>query len=368
MKKLGGVLLAMVTLVSCWDFNKLYEGACKTGNCSAGGGGAAGGSPAGGGTAESDGGAGGGSAGGGAGGGGAVTACKSWGEKCGGPNECCATDTLVPGAALGCSNTGYCEETGEACKPTGFWCADAKDCCDDSCIGGRCAACLDEYDTKDKDAGVSCTSAKQCCKGYSCFEGQCKEGPQPDGARCQNSAGCAGGFCDFSKGTPSNGVCVSSAASNCIGFAQDAGVAQCCADMKPTYGKEGPAEAAGTCRMVNQSRCDYGYVCASTECWGGRCLEGQPGLREPCLYASNCKGRNTVCSYPASHCADRICLSKRAGNGFEGCCTISINADVCDFSPGVSCLMGGTPSGDKAQCCSGILRDDKTCDYIRFSL
>ncbi len=365
MKKLGVVLVAALALASCWDFNKLYDGACKTGDCSTNGGGSAGGGSAGGGSGETDSGSGGGAPDSGAGGGGAVTACKSWGEKCSGATECCTTDTLVPGAALACAGSGYCEETGESCKPAGFFCVDAKDCCNDSCVGGRCAQCLYESDTKDRDAGVSCTSAKQCCRGYSCFEGQCKEDPQPDGARCQNAAGCAGGFCDFSKGSPSNGVCVSATASNCAGFAQDAGVTGCCADMVPTYGNDAPSEAKGTCRMINQSRCYYSNVCASADCFGDRCRDGQPGLRERCSNGAQCKGRNTVCNYTSSFCADRICVTKRLGNAFEGCCKIDPSGGVCDFSPGVSCLMGGAPSGDKLQCCSGIIRADNTCEYVR---
>ncbi len=350
MKRILTVSALAAVSWSCWNFNKLYDDACKGSACGGGvasGGGMAtgGGNGVGGGEGTMSGG--GSATGGGNGGGGSNTfdagACGSWGSKCTGEGQCCATDTIRPGVALACSVYGYCEETGEVCRETGFSCTDAASCCYLQCEGGKCGECIDEKNPK------ACTSAQECCIGLSCVEGRCKMGSQPNGARCQSSPACASGYCDLNGALRKNGVCAVPKPAGCRTFDTDADGGVCCEGTAPTaadYHK-------GYCRMPDLTRCLSSTECIGDWCSGGYCGTGSRKLGQRCDNAANCAGRDTVCSYNNLSCANRYCISKKLGNGFEGCCNIDPNGTFCTFSDGQTCLLPGNPSASAAECCSG---------------
>jgi hypothetical protein len=94
--------------------------------------------------------------------------CKSDGQPCQVPDDCCGgrcSPDPSDGNELKCGTSG-----GPLCNAEGAPCASNGDCCSGLCGGGELPACKA---SSCKSVGAACTSGAACCAGLTCKDGIC---------------------------------------------------------------------------------------------------------------------------------------------------------------------------------------------------
>jgi hypothetical protein len=277
-----------------------------------------------------------------------AASCGVAGEVCtsaGASSSCCSKlcVDLDPGAGttLRCSASGACRSEGESCR-------DPDECCSFTCTSGFCGKppvggqCL--------VVGSACTTRSDCCSGLCAADAtgfkacQYLGGCRPEEELCRQDTDCCG-FYSSSKGTQP--VCEkfgSDGVGRCRSLSGDAPAGEVCEESR-----------GNTCSPKND-----GY-CLTTNVGIKRCA-GQCGTTA--CTQSNCIANGTTCA-SASDCCSGICAP--SANGFvcsatclaggstcsthSDCCTGFCNlAGVCD---GIIEAGGDAGTGGGSTCTSG---------------
>jgi hypothetical protein len=320
-----------LAMAACEDFDKDLTQYCAVKGCGDSG------------TGGNGGGSGGGT--GGHGGGGGSGGCRDFGATCSAEGDCCTT-TMVNGKPypMACSSINYCQMVAPDCRPGKWACSSDSQCCSNHCSAGRCVVCL-------QDGQQGCTAAHDCCIGENCgTDGTCHtsyvNGSAPAAGRCVSSSFCVSGYCAIDGG--SEGNCGSTSA--CTGVEASApptAMKPCCPGLT-----QGMCSGAGCCCQADGTWCESTDDCCGGTCAGGRCRSSPTHDGDRCDYGADCDN-SLVCDPIGRVCTDRWC-SGALSDTHNGCCTIS--GDVCSFTDGGSCLIGGATSSDPMKCCSGILQ------------
>ncbi|MFO0595303.1 MAG: hypothetical protein U0228_08365 [Myxococcaceae bacterium] len=250
-----------------------------------------------------------------------VLVCKSLGDACGSPGECCSL-TCVGGV---CGDA----MSGGACDPAGAPCTTASACCTARCepvpnsTQRACQlACFGD--------GAPCTRALECCS-LGCNNGVCGGGLcKVSGENCAANVDCCSHRCDQGKCTvnvtncrPTGETCTSGGGTTCCA-ACDVGI-----QPKPrcTFG-------ADTCRGT-------GAAC-TVDGGAGDCCRGQ-------CRAGTCV---TPCASPGQACgATSPCC---AGTCNAGTCdvAVAIDAGTATLGDGGVCFAVGGRCTTGTDCCS----------------
>ena len=204
-----------------------------------------------------------------------------------------------------CGVDGRCPEPNILCRAAGETCQSGQECCDNSCLGGRCASTLCQ------DVGGACSHPEQCCT-KTCSNGTCAAlaetlpACEVLGQGCSSQDECCSRNCQ-------NGVCV----------------------------RGWTCKASGDLCTRNTECCSH--FCSASDGGLGRCLSLSGG--EPC----NPDG--TPCSGGGSGCCSRTCVDPGYG------------ATVCQSVSG--CKQTGNFCTRDAVCCGSIAPSNITCSESR---
>jgi hypothetical protein len=244
--------------------------------------------------------------------------CKSTGEGCGAPTECCT----------GICTGGFCAglpTTNGTCGTQGNDCSSGADCCSTNCQGGKCipAYTCHAY-------GDLCYQDVECCSGMcdavSGGPGRCIDpagGCQQDGTPCTGSSNCCTRLCEPGGA----GVNICQPASGCR--------------MTGDYCDRTQACCGGSPDAINTSPTGYGIFCDTA----GK-QPNPPANDSSSKDDYRCSG-GQACNPPGN-----ICGGSGAVNASQNCC--AGKKEVCkqDLN-GIYRCFGGCPNDDCSQCPNG---------------
>jgi hypothetical protein len=235
--------------------------------------------------------------------------------------------------------------------------------------------------------GARCSSASDCCVGFTCNAGECVA---PAGAGCRGSSDCSRGLvCDMGRCVtpptdPGTGMamCGGPGMMCCAGFTCSAGnvcatgrcetcgdAGQPCCDgatgcVGSLFCMGGTCQAPTLCGDEGEPCCSPGATCSGgLECLGGMCGSSTSagGMGEPCRPRNICDD-GLICD-----AAMRMCVPVPSDCGTDGmmCCSTSASGGTCSGAlncesgvcsmcrgPSLSCLLGGLPG---QECCNGAV-------------
>jgi hypothetical protein len=328
-----------------------------------------------------------------------IKQCSTDNQPCAVATDCCTLDcaggicgtaqcisdnqACTAGGTPCCSGTcgagGTCTPLNTTCKTAGNDCATDGDCCNKSCVSGKCASPSSiSYCTQTGDicyADGDCCSAI-CQKAGGATAGVCAAVPgascEVDGTLCSGCTGCCSSLC-APFGTSGSHIC--QPASGCHVTGDLCHVDSDCCGGDPTQAGAIPGAGlikcviqsgspVGVCSDPNPNNCSAGENCSACVPEGDICHYKNNGgcsvnsVRNDCCDATGNKGQCKLDSLGIPRCYGLTSCVMAGGD-----CASS--ADCCDNAPcvpdgtghlkcGTMCVQQGGVCTTTADCCTGI--------------
>jgi hypothetical protein len=311
-----------------------------------------------------------------------AASCNAFGDVCTRPQDCCSGLCTATGG-----QPGRCDDASGGCGLDGYPCASDSNCCTKKCVDLGTGAKVCQPSGGCRMTGNYCDSTASCCGGtnaanpaqfntygvYCDGPGETPGAPQWDTSR-QDSRTCTGG----QSCNPPGNICGYKASQNCCYDGGGSGKAVCKPDANAImrcFG--GPVNA--TCLTgwdSNDPQCciPSGDVCQFRDqcCGFAPCVPDAQGVLR-CAASDTCMPQGSICSVGGAPTVDPCCAGTTCRNNTElgwacttaaGACALQGQAcspsNPCCFGDcisgtcGADCAPIGNTCVGNADCCSGL--------------